>query len=93
MSCRCCRRRRDVNARGLCDACAVCLHCERRPAVTDLGLCPRCDGEPSVRELYRRGHHWTPAWEMHLRRKTRQIQRELRRQRRRHPLEIDAPEG
>jgi hypothetical protein len=31
----------------------LCIHCERRPAVTVLGLCDRCHGLKRVRRLYR----------------------------------------
>src|SRR5687768_6139868 len=91
--CRCCLRRKSLSAIGLCDDCATCLHCEKQPAVTELGLCRRCHDTEQIRNLYERRPHWTPAWEMHLRRKTREVQRELRKRRRLHTLEIDAPEG
>jgi len=67
----------------LCGDCAVCLHCESREAVTRLGLCEECHADSLVRKLYRRSHHWSPEWELHLRRKTAEVQRELGRQRRR----------
>jgi hypothetical protein len=80
--CRCCCRLRQVNQHGLCSECAICLHCEGRPAVTELGLCEQCDGDPHIQDLYRRGPHWTPEWEMHLRKKTAEVQRHLQRRRR-----------
>jgi hypothetical protein len=91
--CRCCQRRKSVNAIGLCDDCAICLHCEKQPAVTDLGLCQRCHDRECIRNLYERRDHWTPAWEMHLRRLTRHIQRELKKRRRLRTLEIDSSAG
>ena len=80
--CRCCRRKKGLNAHRLCQDCAVCLHCERREAVSELGLCQQCHETPKVCALYQRGPHWTPQWEMHLRRKTAEVQRQLRRRRR-----------
>jgi hypothetical protein len=77
--CRCCCRRRWLNEHGLCPDCAICLHCEKNPAVSSRGLCQLCHEEPSIRVLYRRSNHWTPEWELHLRRKTAEIQAELRR--------------
>lgn len=81
-TCRCCCRSGALNEHELCPDCATCLHCEQRPAVTELGLCACCDAEACVKDLYRRGHHWTPAWELHLRRVTARVQRQLRRRRR-----------
>jgi hypothetical protein len=49
----------------------ICLHCERRPAVTDLGLCTSCHGRRHIRTLYLRRRHWTPEHEANLRRLTR----------------------
>jgi hypothetical protein len=77
--CRCCRREGALNERRLCPECAVCLHCERRPSVSARGLCRRCHGCRDIRALYRRSHQWTPAWELHLRRKTAEVQAALRR--------------
>ena len=77
--CACCRRKGRLNDHGLCPDCAVCLHCERRPGVHALGLCEACLADPGVRALYRRRRGWTPEWELHLRRKTAEVQRELRR--------------
>ena len=76
--CKCCRRMRVRNERELCRDCAVCLHCESASAVCELGLCEQCGGQECIRELYRRGYHWSPEWEMHLRRKTAEMQRLLR---------------
>jgi hypothetical protein len=79
MLCRCCRRRRGrLNECGLCRDCEVCLHCERRPAVGELGLCDRCLARPCIVTLYRRGANWSPEWEMHLRRKTAEVQGNIR---------------
>ena len=77
--CKCCRRLQHLNERQLCDDCSVCLHCEKAPAVCKLGLCERCGSRENIRELYRRSSHWSPEWEMHLRRKTAKVQRVLRR--------------
>jgi hypothetical protein len=55
----------------------VCLHCERRPAVSRLGLCPACQAVRSIRCLYRRHPGWTPAWEQHLRRLTERARKRL----------------
>jgi hypothetical protein len=55
----------------------LCLHCERRPAVTGRGLCPVCDGVKGIRVLYVRRRGWTPAWEAHLRRLTERASRGL----------------
>jgi hypothetical protein len=73
---------RPVNQHDLCSECSICLYCEGRPALTELGLCEQCDGEEWIRVLYRRGYHWTPEWEMHLRKKTAEVQRQLQRRRR-----------
>ena len=81
--CRCCLRRKQLNAHRLCGDCAVCLHCEKHDAVTELGLCESCHETPHICDLYRRSQHWTPEWEMHLRRKTAEVQEKLRRLRQR----------
>lgn len=81
MRCICCeRRKRRLNEFNLCPDCSVCLHCEQRPAETELALCRRCHDKPHIGELYRRSHHWTPDWELHLRRKTAEMQAQLRAQ-------------
>jgi hypothetical protein len=46
----------------------LCIHCEQRPSVTELGLCAVCDAAENIRVLYTRRRHWTPQWELHLRR-------------------------
>jgi hypothetical protein len=46
--------------------------------VTRRGLCERCHRCRPIRALYRRRHGWTPEWEMHLRRKTAEVQALLR---------------
>jgi hypothetical protein len=77
--CPCCHRKGPLNEHGFCPECATCLHCEQGPSVHAHGLCATCAAEPGIRPLYRRGHHWTPEWEQHLRRKTAEVQRELKR--------------
>ena len=79
-TCLCCRRRRWLNKHHLCPECAVCLHCEKCPSVNALGLCESCHAHEAIRTLYERREHWTPEWELHLRRKTAEVQRELKRQ-------------
>jgi hypothetical protein len=76
--CLCCRRKARVNEHGLCPECAVCLHCEERPSVHALGLCEDCHATPGIRSLYVRRRNWTPEWELHLRRKTAEVQRALK---------------
>jgi hypothetical protein len=56
---------------------AVCLHCERRPALGGLSLCPACQGVRGIRRLYERHRGWTPAWEQHLRRLTERARKRL----------------
>jgi len=56
---------------------APCLHCEARPAANVRGLCADCCRCRGIRRLYRRGHHWTPQWEAHLRRLTRRARLRL----------------
>jgi hypothetical protein len=90
-TCACCRRKVRLNRHGLCPDCAVCLHCERRPSVDPLGLCERCAATPGVRATYTRRRGWTPAWEMHLRRKTEEVQRALRARARRFRPPRDPP--
>ena len=89
--CPCCRRKGPLNEGGFCAECAVCLHCERRPSAHALGLCERCHAAPGVRVLYVRRRGWTTEWELHLRRKTAEVQRELRRSRRLPPRRAARP--
>ena len=55
----------------------ICLHCERRPTVTDLGLCSTCHSIKGVRVLYLRRRGWTPEWEAHLRQLTERAKQHL----------------
>jgi hypothetical protein len=55
----------------------VCIHCEQRLAVSDLGLCSVCHAAKNIRVLYLRRRGWTPAWEMHLRRLTARAKQRL----------------
>jgi hypothetical protein len=79
--CICCRRKGQLNERRFCPDCAICLHCEKRPSAHALGLCERCHDTPGVRVLYLRRRGWTPEWELHLRAKTAEVQRALKRHR------------
>lgn len=74
--CKCCTLERPaVNRHGLCPECAVCLHCDRRRAVSRLGLCRCCQAQPGLRRLYRRSSKapwkWSPAREQRVRLMTR----------------------
>jgi hypothetical protein len=55
----------------------ICLHCEHRPTVTDLGLCSVCHAVKGIRVLYLRRRGWTPEWEAHLRHLTERAKRRL----------------
>ncbi len=78
--CLCCERRGSLNEHDLCPECAVCLHCEKQPSVDPLGLCEQCVAAPGVQEVYTRRRGWTTEWELHLRRKTAEVQAALRRE-------------
>ncbi len=84
--CKCCQRPGMLNSHRLCGDCAVCLHCERRAAVSGLGLCRKCHRQRWVRQLYRRSYQWSSEWEMHLRRKTTEVQERLLQLKRAGPL-------
>lgn len=83
--CPCCHQAARLNRRGYCADCAVCQHCDRRPAVLveddgtqQLGLCARCNLQPGFRRLYRRKSKdrakWSPAREQRVRELTRRYQ-------------------
>ena len=68
-----------LNDLGLCEECAICLHCEKEPSINSLGLCQKCYSMNRIRILYKRTRAWTPEWEQHLRCLTRIHQQEMKR--------------